>query len=128
MKTKNIAIITILLVPILLLLSACAGIVEKPYIYSPYEGKSGPVKGATGEQTYCAHGLPQQVQDRKKQAFANIAKACGGEDKYAIVEELAGSPARTTALGIETSCTGFAGRVIYFKCKGAKPVPSGYSK
>ncbi len=123
MKTKSIVLMMALLA-----LAGCAGTVEKPYIYSKYEGKSGPVKGATGEQTYCSHGLPQLVQDRKRQAFANIATVCGGENQYAIIDELSGNPARTIALGVETSCAGFAGRVIYFKCKSAKPVPTGYSK
>lgn len=110
----------------LLALTGCAGTVQKPYIYSSHEPKS-VVKGATGEQSYCAHGLPQLVQDRKKQAYANIAEACGGDDKYAILDELSGN-AHTVALGVEAGCAGFAGRVIYFKCKGVKPTPTGYNK
>ncbi len=119
-------LIKMVMIALLLSLAACAGTVQKPYIYSSHEPTS-IVKGATGEQSYCAHGLPQLVQDRKKQAYANIAEACGGDDKYAILDELSGN-AHTVALGVETGCAGFAGRVIYFKCKGTKPTPSGYTK
>ena len=113
-------------------LTGCAGTVQKPHVYSKYENKGGlgvpaAMVGATGEQRYCAHGLAQQVQERKKQAYANIAEICGGEDKYSIVDELSGS-AHTIAMGVESSCTGLAGRVIYFKCRSATPKPTGYTK
>jgi hypothetical protein len=115
-----------------MLLMGCAGSVQKPYIYSPEENRGGfgvPAAqvGATGRASYCSQGLPQLVQDRKKQAYAGIAQVCGGENKYSIIDELSG-PARTTALGIEASCAGFAGRVIYFKCTGAAPRPTGLTK
>lgn len=110
-------------------LAGCAGTVQKPHVYSKYENRGGlgvppAMVGATGEQRYCAHGLPQQVQERKKQAYANIAEACGGEDKYSIIDELSGS-AHTIAMGVESSCAGLAGRVIYFKCRSAVPKPAG---
>lgn len=115
------------------MLSGCAGSVQKPHIYSKYENKGGigvpqAMVGATGEQRYCAHGLSQQVSGRKQEAYANIAEACGGEDRYSIIEELSGANAHTVVAGIETSCAGFAGRVIYFKCRGAAPKPTGSRK
>jgi len=114
------------------MLSGCAGSVQKPHIYSKYENQGGlgvprAMVGATGEQRYCAHGLPQQVSGRKQEAYANIAEACGGEDRYSIIDELSG-PAHTVVAGIETSCAGFAGRVIYFKCRGAAPKVTGSKK
>lgn len=112
-------------------ISGCAGTVQKPRIYAPGEtntlGLPAQFSKATGEQRYCAHGLPDLVQQRKNQAYANIAEACGGEDKYSIIDELSGT-VHTVALGVETGCAGFAGRVIYFKCKGTKPRPTGYDK
>jgi hypothetical protein len=113
-----------------LVLVGCAGSVQKPYIYSPEESRGGPAGqlGATGKASYCGQGLPQVIQQRKQQAYAGIAEACGGENKYAILDELAG-PARTTVMGgVETNCTGFAGRVIYFKCTGAAPRATGLTK
>lgn len=114
------------------MLSGCAGSVQEPHIYSRYENQGGlgvpqAMVGATGEQRYCAHGLPQQVSGRKQEAYANIAEACGGEDKYSIIDELSGS-AHTVVAGIETGCAGLAGRVIYFKCRGAAPKPTGSRK
>lgn len=114
------------------ILSGCAGSVQKPHIYSKYENQGGlgvpqAMVGATGEQRYCAHGLPQQVSGRKQEAYANIAEACGGEDRYSIIDELSGS-AHTVVAGIETGCAGLAGRVIYFKCKGAAPKLTGSRK
>ncbi|MEQ1661944.1 MAG: hypothetical protein ABL877_04540 [Thiobacillus sp.] len=114
------------------MLSGCAGSVPEPHIYSKYENKGGlgvpqAMVGATGEQRYCAHGLPQQVSGRKQEAYANIAEACGGEDQYSIIDELSGS-AHTVVAGIETGCAGLAGRVIYFKCRGAAPKPTGSRK
>lgn len=114
------------------MLSGCAGSVQEPHIYSKYENQGGlgvpqAMVGATGEQRYCAHGLPQQVSGRKQEAYANIAEACGGEDRYSIIDELSGS-AHTVVAGIETGCAGLAGRVIYFKCRGAAPKPTGSRK
>ena len=117
----------------LIALTGCAGKVQKPRIYAPGEtntlGNLPPqYLKATGEQRYCSSGMTIRVQELQKQAYANIAEACGGEDKYAIIGELSGT-AYTAALGVvETGCPGLGGRVIYFKCKGAKPTPSGYTK
>ena len=83
--------------------------------------------GATGEARYCAHGISDLVQNRKKQAFASIAEVCGGQDKYSISGEMS-SPAVTTAMGIEDSCKYGAGRAIVFKCKGLAPRPTGLTK
>jgi hypothetical protein len=67
-----------------------------------------------------------QVKSRRDQAYAAIAAACKGEDKYTIVGDFsAGGQARTVVGGIETSCPGLAGRKIVFKCTGAAPRPSG---
>jgi hypothetical protein len=113
-------------------LMGCAGSVQKPYIYSSEENRGGlgvPASqvGATGRASYCGQGLPQLVQDRKRQAYAGIAEACGGENKYSIIDEVSG-PARTTAIGVDTNCGALAGRVIYFKCTGATPRPTGLTK
>lgn len=114
-------------------LTGCAGTVQKPRIYAPGEtstlgGLPPQYSKATGEQRYCSSGMPIRVQELQRQAYANIAEACGGEDKYTIIGELSGT-AQTAALGVvETGCPGLGGRVIYFKCKGAKPTPTGYTK
>lgn len=122
----------LLILSIAITFIGCAGTVQKPRIYAPGEtstlGSLPPQYfKATGEQRYCSHGLPDVVQERKKQAYANIAEVCGGEDNYAIIGELSGT-AYTVALGVETGCAGLAGRVIYFKCRGTKPTSSGNSR
>lgn len=114
--------------------TGCAGKVQKPHIYTPAEanmlrGISAQYTKATGVQEYCGSGITVRVQELQRQAYANIAEACGGEDKYSIIGELTGAPAYTLALGfVETSCPGLGGRSIYFKCNGAKPTPTGYTK
>jgi hypothetical protein len=114
-------------------LMGCAGKVIAPHIYSPEETLSGGIgpslipKGSTGEIAYCDSGMAFQVKSRREQAYAAIASACKGEDKYTIVGDLlSGGQARTVVLGgIETSCPGLSGRKIIFKCTGAIPRPSG---
>lgn len=111
-------------------ISGCAGSVQNPHIYSPEEtrsvGSSIIPKGSTGEISYCDAGMAFQVKSRRDQAYAAIARACGGEDKYTVVGDLSsGGQARTSVGGIETSCPGLAGRKIIFKCDGTKPRPSG---
>lgn len=105
--------------------------VKKAYIYSPHEnqemGTPSVMRGATGEVRYCQGGLPQLVAARQKEAYATIAEACGGEDQYTISGELMGD-ATGFFMGVESGCTGNAGRVIVFKCKGRKPTPTGYTK
>ena len=135
MVTKNIATITLVIV-----LTGCAGgttnpifnsSVKKARIYAPGEvntlGLGYKFAKATGEVRYCASGLPDLVQSRKKESLAAIAEACGGEDKYGIIDEL---PADATGkfMGVDVQCNGNAGRAIYFKCNGAKPRPTGYDK
>jgi hypothetical protein len=128
MKSNSILFTTALVAA----LTGCAGIVKGPHIYSPAETRAGGIgssiipKGATGEISYCEAGMAFQVKSRRDQAYAAIAAACKGEDKYTIVEDLSsGGQARTVVGGIETSCPGLAGRKIIFKCNGAAPRPSG---
>jgi hypothetical protein len=113
-------------------LAGCAGNVKGPHIYSPEETRSGGLgtsiipRGATGEISYCDAGMAFQVKSRRDQAYAAIAAACQGEDKYTIVGDFSsGGQARTVVGGIETSCPGLAGRKIVFKCTGPAPRPSG---
>ena len=126
---------------LLILLSACAGgtgnpifnsSVKKAYIYSPVEvkalGLGAKFAKATGEVRYCAAGMPALVQSRKSEALAGIAEACGGKDKYAIIDELQTDGATGKFMGVDVQCTGFAGRIVYFTCKGVKPRPTGYDK
>ena len=101
---------------------------QKAYIYSQHENSSGVAKGATGEVRYCGAGMPPLVQERKKNALAAAAQACGGEDKYAITGESQTDDAPATFMGVTVQCTGFAGRIMYFKCKGAQPQPTGAIK
>lgn len=119
------------------LLVGCAGVVPNAYIYSPEEKEvlkrqlSVPSEqlNATGEARYCsAMPYQRQVDEQRRQALANIAKACGGEDKYYVTGELV-SDAQFAAVGlIRTSCGYGGGRAIYFKCKGTNPTPTAYSK
>lgn len=121
-------------------LSGCAGgttnpvfnsSVKKAYIYAPGEadtlGLPSKFSKATGEVRYCSSGMVQLVQERKKEALAGIAEACGGEDKYGIIDELQ-ADATGKFMGVDVKCNGNAGRAIYFKCKGTKPRPTGYDK
>lgn len=122
-------------------LAGCAGSTSNPvfnsaaeqaYIYSPSEntrrmGQPPAMVGATGEVRYCSAGMPALVQARKKNALSAIAQACGGENSYAITGELM-TDATGTFLGVAVKCEGNAGRAIVFKCKGAQPRPTGYTK
>lgn len=117
---------------IVIFIAGCAGNVKAPHIYSPEETRSGGIgtsiipKGSTGEISYCDAGMAFQVKSRRDEAYAAIAAACNGEDKYTVVGDLSsGGQARTVVGGIETSCPGLAGRKIIFKCTGAAPRPSG---
>jgi hypothetical protein len=103
---------------------------QKAYIYSPSENtnRSSPEYGATGEVRYCGAGMPPLVQERKKNALAAAAQACGGENNYAITGEVQTDNAPATLMGVAVQCTGFAGRIIYFKCKGTQPQPTGFTK
>ena len=103
---------------------------QKAYIYSKTESSShtGPEKGATGEVRYCGAGMPPLVQERKRNALAAAAQACGGENNYSITGESQTDNAPATLMGVAVQCTGFAGRIVYFKCKGAQPQPTGLTK
>jgi hypothetical protein len=121
------------------ILAGCAGgtsnpvfntAAQKAYIYSPSENtnRSTPEYGATGEVRYCGAGMAPLVQERKKNALAAAAQACGGENNYAITGESQTDNAPATLMGVAVQCTGFAGRIVYFKCKGAQPKPTGFAK
>lgn len=124
-------------VVVVALLVGCAGVVPNAYVYSPEEkemmrgqlGTPSEQLNAMGEARYCsAMPTQRQVEEQKRQALANIAKVCGGDDKYYVTGELA-SDAQFAAMGlIKTSCGYGAGRAIYFKCKGANPTPTAHSK
>ncbi len=129
MKQNNIRRIVIFSsVASAVLVTGCAGTAPKAHVYSPFEkqqmrgslGMSSAQLGATGEAKYCIHGLPSQAAAQKQQALANIANACGGEDKYSIIEEQKASVRFHAAMGVETACDLGNGRVIYFKCSGKK--------
>ena len=122
-----------------IVLAGCAGgtsnpvfntAAQKAYIYSASENsnRSTPEFGATGEVRYCGAGMPPLVQERKKNALAAAAQACGGENNYAITGESQTDNAPATLMGVAVQCTGFAGRIVYFKCKGAQPRPTGLTK
>ena len=122
-----------------IVLAGCAGgtsnpifntAAQKAYIYSASENtnRSVPGFGATGEVRYCGAGMPPLVQERKKNALAAAAEACGGENNYAITGESQTDDAPATLMGVAVQCTGFAGRIVYFKCKGAQPRPTGLTK
>jgi hypothetical protein len=133
-------LIKMVMTVLLLSLVGCAGgtanpifnsSVKKAYIYAPGEadtlGLPSKFSKATGEVRYCASGMVQLVQERKKEALAGIAEACGGEDQYGIIDELQ-ADATGKFMGVDVKCNGNAGRAIYFKCKGTKPTPTGYDK
>ena len=133
-------LIKMVLIVLSLSLVGCAGgtanpifnsSVKKAYIYAPGEadtlGLPAKFSKATGEVRYCASGMVQLVQERKKEALAGITEACGGEDKYGIIDELQ-ADATGKFMGVDVKCNGNAGRAIYFKCKGTKPRPTGYDK
>lgn len=125
----------------ILFLAGCAGGTSNPvfnssaeqaYIYSPAEnanrvGQPPAMAGATGEVRYCSAGMPALVQARKKNALSAIAQACGGEANYAITGELM-TDATGSFMGVAVKCEGNAGRAIVFKCKGAQPRPTGFTK
>lgn len=106
--------------------------VKKAYIYSRYENQAGlgvssMVVGATGEVRYCQAGLPQLVRERQKEAYAAIADACGGEDKYTVRGEMM-ADATNKFMGVDVQCVGNAGRAIVFKCSGRQPNPTRSTK
>ena len=116
-----------------LLLAGCAGTanpvfnssVKKARIYAPHENRGGLgvppiVVGATGEVRYCQSGLPSLVAARQKEAYAAIAQACGGEDRYNIRGEMM-ADATGSFMGVDVQCQGNSGRAIVFACKGGKP-------
>lgn len=113
------------------LLAGCAsGVAPAPRIYLPEEtrdrlGMPQAQVGATGEARYCARATV--AKEQRRQALAGIAAACRGEDQYAVTGELP-ADVRYTSMGIETSCPRGEGRVIYFKCLGPNPRPSGVSR
>lgn len=121
------------------MLAGCAGGTSNPVfntaapkatIFSASENanRSAPEFGATGEVRYCGAGMPPLVQERKKNALAAAAQACGGDNHYAITGESPTDNAPATFMGVAVQCTGFAGRIIYFKCKGPQPKPTGAAK
>ena len=85
------------------------------------EADDPPPVGATGEVRYCQSGLPSLVAARQKEAYAAIAQACGGEDKYNIRGEMM-ADATGSFMGVDVQCQGNAGRAIVFACKGGKPL------
>lgn len=94
--------------------------VAEPYLYSEYENQPGlgvpdTLVGATGEVRYCQAGLPQLVKARQEQAYAAIARTCGGKDRYVLRGEMI-SDATGRFLGVSMGCTGNAGRAIVFEC------------
>lgn len=94
--------------------------VSAPRIYADYEKQDGfgvppETVGATGEVRYCQAGIPPLVEARQKEAYAAIAKVCGGADRYEIRGELM-SDATNSVLGVSMQCVGNAGRAIVFKC------------
>lgn len=106
--------------------------VKDAYIYSAHENRGGfgvpaMVVGATGEVRYCQAGMPQLVSARQKEAYAAIARACGGEDQYSIRGEMM-ADATGSMMGVDVKCTGNSGRAIVFKCHGKQPPPSGNTK
>jgi hypothetical protein len=111
----------------LALLTGCANTVVMPpaKIYSPAERLMpgpGPSMGATGEAKYCS-GLPLAAHNEsaKRQALANIARACGGEDQYAVLQEVQTDLRFRGAFGsVETACPLTTGRAILFKCAADK--------
>lgn len=137
---KPVPFLVALVLPLLLV--ACAGgtanpvfntAAKKAYIYSPHEKQGGlgvppAVVGATGDVKYCGAGMSTLVTSRRREALAAIADACGGEDKYSITGEMAATSATASFMGVDVQCTGNAGRMIVFKCKGAEPRPTGFTK
>jgi hypothetical protein len=110
---------------LLAMLTGCAGVMPPAKVYSPAERlMQGPGQemGATGEAKYCAgFAYASQNASAKQQALANIAKVCGGEDKYAVLTEIDASVRYHGAGGtIDTACSLGSGRAILFKCAGDK--------
>jgi hypothetical protein len=115
----------------LLTLAGCAGVMPQARLYSAAERlQPGPWQSLdiSGEAPYCT-GMPYASQNAsaRQQALANIARACGGEDKYHVVREIETHVRFHGAGGlVETSCPIGAGRAILFKCAGDKtPPPKG---
>jgi hypothetical protein len=120
----------------LVLLSGCAsggGSLLPPqalpaHIYAPSEKlRPGPWQSMAmdGEVRYCAtlDVMNGQVkgEELRKSALAQIGKACGGADNYAIVHQLSGDGAEYLGAGglIRSRCPALTGRTLYFKCNRA---------
>ena len=106
--------------------------VKKAHIYAPDENRAGIgvppiVVGATGEVRFGSGGMVQLAQSIRKELLAAAAEACGGEDKYAVMGEMM-ADATGSFMGVDVQCTGNSGRALVFKCLGAKPRPSGFTK
>jgi hypothetical protein len=87
--------------------------------------------GATGEALYCARtDRASYAADLKRSALANIAKACGGENNYAVLGEGRADAVETYgAWGtIATRCGVGDGRAIYFRCQGTPSQPASQPK
>jgi hypothetical protein len=123
---------------------AFSGNAAKAYIYTPEEraGMNGEgITGAiilpselkeymknrtappTGEVNYCDAGLSQLVQARRNEALASIAEACGGDSKYTIRREGAGSVKARYAGNFQLTPSCYRSKVIVFKCSGKEPTP-----
>ena len=59
--------------------------------------------------------------------LAAAADACGGEDRYGVIDELH-ADATGTFMGVDVKCIGNAGRAIYFTCKAATTRPAGQGR
>jgi len=101
-------------------LTACAGAPPQAHLYSSAEkqmqrgslGVPSAQLSASGEARYCST-FPTQ----KTLALANIAAACGGDDRYFISDELVADAVYSTGI-VQTNCSMGSGRVIYFNCTG----------
>lgn len=120
----------------LVLLAGCAGggsllppVAQPARLYAASEKlRPGPWQGIDmdGEVRYCSSldviGGIAKGEELRKSALANIAKVCGGEDRYAIVHQ-AETGERTEYLAVggamTATCPAATGRAIYFKCKRA---------
>lgn len=112
-------------------LTGCASAVVMPkaHLYSPAERlRPGPAQDTaiSGEAAYCT-GLPTMAQNEgaRQQALANIAQACGGEERYFVVREMQVSMRYRGAFGAaDAPCPIGAGRAILFTCKAADTKPA----
>jgi hypothetical protein len=99
------------------------------HLYAPSEKlRPGPWQSLDmdGEVRYCAsldviNGVAKG-EELRKSAIANIGKACGGDEKYAIVHQASnGETTEYLAVGglVKSTCPALTGRTIYFKCNRA---------